>query len=714
MSNHAKKDPKQLLIIGAFVVMLLMLPLLVVAVKVASDIRSHANPQAQPTEVIFSNITSNSFTVSYITAQPVQGYVNALGNGQTTTAPDYRDSTTKGTYLTHYMTVNNLQPLSMYTVTIISGESNFTDATWTVTTSAIGNIQPPHSILGKVQATGDTKGALVYAAIGDPTSSSNIISQIITNSNSTFTIDENPLTDASGNLINTDGKSLIVYVDDPGVGQGEVQTSAKTITAIPVPLSTTPITFNPASPFVTSTVTPNPVPVIPVSYPVSYPLPVTGNNYILDDFSEQLLVTPYSSGAEKTNPDVPYNIFISNVSPTGFSVNWLTKEATSGYIVILDAQVPTKVADNRDGSITTLKKRYTHSVDVQSGSIPAGTTLSFNIVVNNITYGSNIQDVATDFSNQFSLFAQNNYDPSKLNNQLATLLAKNKPSTAKGAKTSTTKTTTLILPTAGATFIYVLNPAISLKPFKTIIPGAPNSPPLPQAQQGTIKSLITTQQYTTALAQITVSNPDVSLSSIDINRDTLVAARNSNGIWVSTVVTDTGGFSLSLGSSLTTQKDKYITLKEGDAITVNGYGDFNQIVSSNPTYSQTPLTLILTNPLSLISILGYSIINNPLIYGYTSANSIITFNINGETESISSAADGSWQSLTKNLKLGINHITITNSITNSTLGYDFIVSLPELPVTGISSDTIYLIIGLTLLLTGSILYIKFKRKPLKL
>lgn len=90
--------------------------------------QSNASSANQPQNVRITNITDKSFSVSYSTNEKTSGAVNY---GQTTSlgqsALDQRDkdSGKLTSYLIHSITVDNLQPLTKYYFTIISGTNTY-------------------------------------------------------------------------------------------------------------------------------------------------------------------------------------------------------------------------------------------------------------------------------------------------------------------------------------------------------------------------------------------------------------------------------------------------------------------------------------------------------------------------------------------------------------------------------------------------------------
>lgn len=85
---------------------------------------SKAGISSVPKEVRISNLSDNSFTVSWITDSKVPGFVK-FGKNQSLqeSALDDRDSGGQNSRLTHHITLKNLEPSTTYYFKIGSGES---------------------------------------------------------------------------------------------------------------------------------------------------------------------------------------------------------------------------------------------------------------------------------------------------------------------------------------------------------------------------------------------------------------------------------------------------------------------------------------------------------------------------------------------------------------------------------------------------------------
>jgi len=125
-------------------------------VKQGGLISTSAAPSYEPKDVRITNITDNSFTVSYFTKDPASGVINY---GDTpnlgTSALDDKDQTLESVsnYRLHGVTVKNLTPTTKYYFSIISGKDTYTNNSSPfeiITGKTIEDTKEPISLTGKV------------------------------------------------------------------------------------------------------------------------------------------------------------------------------------------------------------------------------------------------------------------------------------------------------------------------------------------------------------------------------------------------------------------------------------------------------------------------------------------------------------------------------------------------------------------------------------
>ncbi len=101
---------------------------------------SKAAADNTPKDLQISNITNNTFTVSYLTDQSITGSI-AYGNDPKfgKVAFDTRDTTTPMPHIIHYATVKGLSPSTKYFFSIVSGDASFlkNGIPYEITTAAV-------------------------------------------------------------------------------------------------------------------------------------------------------------------------------------------------------------------------------------------------------------------------------------------------------------------------------------------------------------------------------------------------------------------------------------------------------------------------------------------------------------------------------------------------------------------------------------------------
>jgi len=667
--NSNNSQNRNVIAIG---ILIILLPFMVIGALVVNDIRSRANPQAQPQQVVVSNVTSTSMTVSYFTEAAVTGTATASGaGGGNGFGRDFRDTSgTEGNYKAHYIVITNLAPETEYTIAINSGGSNFTDAAWKGKTVAVGSVSVPSPIYGRITSSGLKEG-LVYAIAGDTSGNTGVASYLM--QNETFVLDRNNF----GGEADRTGKDMIIYVNTLTAGTAKAQFPVATNSVGNLELKQTALAFDPAEKITPGgqpdlgggSVTPPTTP--PTSAPVTPPVTPPASLPDADTISTGMLTEPYSSGAEIINPEAPYDIFISNLSPTGFTVNWSTKTATIGFLEILEAGNVSKVVDPRDGSITNAKSRFTHTASASSGSIPAGTKFQFQLSSNGRSYGINMLTASQAMQEKFSTYAAS-YK-------------------------------------SGVSPTFSLDGTIPVAtPFAVIIPAATDSPPLPVALQGGVTASIPATNYN-ALSSALIGRANNLPASAELSRDTIVAARTSTGLFVSAPVTVDGNFSLSLGSMLNEARTAYVSITNGTSLSVLATGSYGQSVTSSAVYnSDSPISLRLASQPSIFSPTNFSVQSAGLITGFSAAGQSPRVRVNG-VEETSSSLSQDWQLPSNQAKVGLNKIELlddTGEVIDTRL---FIIDVKILPDTALDENSFKIIIGTILTGLGIFVYLKYWR-----
>lgn len=145
---------------------------------------TRAAPEITPKQVKFTNITNNSFTVSWVTDEATSGFIKY---GTTTkldqVARDDRDEMRgeTGNFITHHVTLQNLNPSTAYQFKIGSGGVSYDNngQNYQVTTALrLTTPLPPSDVAyGTVnnQAGSPAEGAIVYLSLPGAISQSSLV-----------------------------------------------------------------------------------------------------------------------------------------------------------------------------------------------------------------------------------------------------------------------------------------------------------------------------------------------------------------------------------------------------------------------------------------------------------------------------------------------------------------------------------------------------------
>lgn len=131
---------------------------------------SRADASLAPVNPQVTNLSDNSFTVSWTTTKKTTGYL-ALGEGSSVVTDD-RDTKGQIDRYSHHVTIKNLDPEQVYHYKIVSGGKSY-DALgkpYTVTTAPVVENAPQISdpLVGHVEGGGEGD-VLVYLKVGDNT-----------------------------------------------------------------------------------------------------------------------------------------------------------------------------------------------------------------------------------------------------------------------------------------------------------------------------------------------------------------------------------------------------------------------------------------------------------------------------------------------------------------------------------------------------------------
>lgn len=197
------------------------------------------SPEVTPQKVRITNISDNKFSVTWITATPQIGAVEygKLGEALSKKALDERDTTTSDKYVTHQVTLSELQPNTQYSFRILSGEklARFDNSGTPYTTSTgpvIANTPPAKSFYGTVKpgSISSSEGALVYITLPGSAPVSTLVK-----STGTYTISISTIRTADLKAyVNYDPSATVVSASiESGKEQSSVSVSTANMAPVP-------------------------------------------------------------------------------------------------------------------------------------------------------------------------------------------------------------------------------------------------------------------------------------------------------------------------------------------------------------------------------------------------------------------------------------------------------------------------------------------------
>lgn len=256
-----------------FLVILLIIGLIlgVYLVTQKTNISPKASADLTPTQVKISNISDNSFTVSWLTTAPVIGFISygkdsKLGDAQI----DDRDSSSGVARITHHVSLKLLTPQTKYFFKIGSGSEIYDDngKQYFQTTAPTTQNTPPLavSVFGKISNTDNSipKEALVYLIASD---SSTLSSYLRDDGNFLLTVNNARKKDLSDYIAVKEGDLLNLTVLTSIDSKMELSTNLDTKTPVQITIGSnsalpieSPIESNPKPAQVSKeTTTSNPV-----------------------------------------------------------------------------------------------------------------------------------------------------------------------------------------------------------------------------------------------------------------------------------------------------------------------------------------------------------------------------------------------------------------------------------------------------------------------
>ncbi len=197
-----------------------------------TNIFSKASLAPIPQNITVSNISDNSFTVSWITKQPSYGFISY---GQTESlgsiVTDERDLAERKQRLTHYVVLKNLLPETTYYFKVGSGSETFTQDNgkfFNQKTALTPDSTPPipDFVFGTVKKNDQEKAtdAIIYLAVGKGTLLSTYTKK---DGNWLITLNNSRTTDLNNYLTINPEDQIDLFVEGGDLGIASTKTTVK-------------------------------------------------------------------------------------------------------------------------------------------------------------------------------------------------------------------------------------------------------------------------------------------------------------------------------------------------------------------------------------------------------------------------------------------------------------------------------------------------------
>lgn len=362
-------------------ILLFGLPLTVIAGIMAYQYYSGASGDQTPQNVVITNLTSNSVSVTWTTDTVSSGSITTnAGKGDSTPFIDIRGTDRRKT---HHVDVVDLDPAKDYTFVILSNEQRYTDEkgkAFKFRTSPVTVETPvPMPVYGSIEGT-DKEDAIVYITVDGqskvyPASSA-------TTSTGKWIVDLSALRDpASRELVKVDKNTLItITVKGTDTLGGTISGTYGDLVDAEGQLKTV-VQLNDVPTDTLFAQIPTTAQISSISKATNKPTPTppvddgntdnggtdNGNNdgggNIVSDVTWGILKGTQVSASSSSAVIGEDSVKITNITDTGFNVVWLTTNATEGQIKY--GTVATDLSetglDERDSAVS--KGKFTsHSV----------------------------------------------------------------------------------------------------------------------------------------------------------------------------------------------------------------------------------------------------------------------------------------------------------------------------------------------------------------
>jgi len=376
-------------------VLVIGIPLSIFGVYKGIQYLTNAGVEATPKDVILSNLTTNSLTISWITDKQTDGYVVPILNDKEQSP--VRDKRGSGNRYTHYIELKSLEPNTKYTFQIVSDGKKYSDSNgenYEFTTANVSTDTPiPNPVHGSVTGI-SSNDVVIYVTLKNK--STYPVSAVVPDGGnwlidlssfrkisdkSLLKITEDTelvLIAKSGDnkgvsvegaysaLFDSDGKLNQIYSLEVSEGEDvmtyfpeEVKLGVKDVVVEKPTNSDNGDSDND---------TDNNIDNDNDQDDKEEPTPDEQPNTDTDNFTirKDLQWINIATGSDEINADSGEStILITNLTDTGFNVVWRSKTSEEGYIKYGEEKtsIEDTASDIRDG-LTSRNKYYSHTIEI--------------------------------------------------------------------------------------------------------------------------------------------------------------------------------------------------------------------------------------------------------------------------------------------------------------------------------------------------------------
>ena len=399
---------RQLKIVIALVI---GIPFTIFAVYQGVRYLSRAVTEAVPKDVVVTNLTINSITVTWFTDVSTDGYVVPVLNG--VEQSPVRDKRGGGNRTSHYVELRSLEPNTKYSFIIVSGGTKYTNSggsNYEFTTAPVGEDTPiPNPIHGSV--TGMSNDDVIIYVLPKNNSAYPVSTTIPSGGNWIVDLSSFRKISDKSMLKITDETELILMAKTK-TNRGSIlegtysslfdsngklnQTLSLRIEEISDLISYFP---NESRMGATKASTPPPSPT-PTPSPSPTP-PLQPDEDIVTDTSNQIVhdlrwIDMVVEGAQTSLDSGEETILVTNLTDVGFTVVWRSSQKVEGYIKYGTSKtaLTEESWDVRDG-LTSRNTYFSHAVD--TGRLDPNTTYYFEVYSGETKYNNsgNMYSVTT-------------------------------------------------------------------------------------------------------------------------------------------------------------------------------------------------------------------------------------------------------------------------------------------------------------------------------